>query len=141
WPRGRAGCRLARHPSGRGQIDIRCAVEFFLVAAREGQALLALCQRHIFLHLRERSGGFVEAGLRRTGDQRIGTHPILRDDIAVEVHRAQDILPTRIAALDGALEPGERSAPLAVCEEREAVARLGLLMALPRGLAVPGFGL
>ncbi len=118
-------------------IGIRLGVE----PPCEHLGLLALLERDVFVHLRQRGARLRQSGAVSQRQQRIGSDPVLLHQIAVEMGNADQILRARIAAIGGGADIGHRLLAAAILEQQQTVIVRCLDMALRRGGSVERFGL
>ena len=101
--------------------------------AGHGDTLLALIQRHIAIHLRQRRLGLWQAGLLRHAFIGIGADPVLGHIVGVEIGDAQQIFGARIAAPGGGLNIGHGLRMLAALEQQQSIVVAGLKVTLRGG--------
>ena len=114
-PGGARGGRGAQFQ--RGNLAVAVALDLLGQLGLHGHGLLALSQRDELVHLRQRHLGLLQPGFLRQSFEGIGPHPVLADDVAVEIGNAQQIFGARVAAIGGPGDIGHGSGVIAALEQ------------------------
>ena len=132
---------IAHAEIGGGQFAPARSVGLPLQFDRQPRRLLALRQRDVLIHLRQRRGRLRQPlgiGHRHQG---IGLDPVLRHDVAVEAGDSEKVFGTGIAAPGGILDIRQRSFAAPILEQHQAISVGGLQMPPGRRLGIERLGL